>query len=63
MHTENGGTSMSLLIDNVRLWDGTGTAAQPHMAVEVRDTRIAWVGPAPDWPGRRTRVEVLDGTV
>jgi imidazolonepropionase-like amidohydrolase len=53
---------MSLLIDNVRLWDGTGTAAQPHMAVEVRDTRIAWVGPAADWPGRRTRVEVLDGT-
>jgi imidazolonepropionase-like amidohydrolase len=53
---------MSMLIDNVRVWDGTGTAAQPHMAVEVRDARIAWVGPAGDWPGRRARVEVLDGT-
>jgi imidazolonepropionase-like amidohydrolase len=53
---------MRLLIDNVRVWDGTGSAAQPRMAVEVRDTRIAWVGPAADWPGRRTQVEVVDGT-
>src|SRR5215475_13845742 len=57
---------MGLLIDNVRLWDGTGagTAAattQPRMAVEVRAGRIAWVGPATDWPGRRQQVEVLDG--
>lgn len=53
---------MSLLIDNVRLWDGTGTTAQPHMAVEVRDAWIAWVGPAANWPGRRASVEVIDGT-
>src|SRR5215472_12384085 len=53
---------MSMLIDNARLWDGTGTATQPQMAVEVRGARIAWVGPAADWPGRRTNVEVVDGT-
>ncbi len=53
---------MSLLIDNVRVWDGTGDAARSHMAVEVRDTRIAWVGPASDWPGRRARMEIVDGT-
>src|SRR5258708_1200479 len=51
-----------MLIDNVRLWDGTGQAPQPRMAVEVRDARIAWVGPAADWPGRRANVEVVDGT-
>src|SRR5690349_9692420 len=53
---------MGLLIDNVRLWDGTGAATQPRMAVEVRAGRIAWVGPAADWPGRRASVEVVDGT-
>lgn len=56
---------MSVLIDNVRLWDGTdgtGTATQPRMAVAVREGRIAWVGPATDWPGRRADVEVVDGT-
>ena len=30
---------MRLLIDNVRLWDGTGAPTQPRMAVEVRDGR------------------------
>ncbi len=58
---------MGLLIDNVRLWDGTGAGTvaattQPRMAVEVRAGRIAWVGPAKDWPGRRAHVEVVDGT-
>lgn len=56
---------MSVLIDNVRLWDGTegaGAATQQRMAVEVRDARIAWVGPAADWPGRRANMEVVDGT-
>jgi imidazolonepropionase-like amidohydrolase len=52
---------MNLLIDNVRLWDGTGAATQPRMAVEVLGGRIAWVGPAADWPGRRANVEVVDG--
>src|SRR5260221_8647428 len=53
---------MNLLIDTVRLWDGTGAATQPRMAVEVRDGRIAWVGAAAEWPGRRAHVEVVDGT-
>lgn len=52
---------MSMLIDNVRLWDGTGSETQRRMAVEVRDGRIAWIGPAADWPGRRAHVEVVDG--
>jgi imidazolonepropionase-like amidohydrolase len=52
----------SLVIDNVRLWDGNGSATQPRMAVEVRAGRIAWVGPATDWPGRRAQVTVVDGT-
>lgn len=50
-----------LLINNVRVWDGTGASTQPSQAVEVRDGRIAWVGPASDWPGRRSAVQVIDG--
>jgi imidazolonepropionase-like amidohydrolase len=53
---------MSLLIDNVRLWDGATAATQPRMAVEVRAGRIVWVGPATAWPGHRSAVEVVDGT-
>jgi imidazolonepropionase-like amidohydrolase len=52
---------MGTLIDNVRLWDGTGDATQTQMAVEIRDARIAWIGPATEWPGRRTQIEVVDG--
>jgi imidazolonepropionase-like amidohydrolase len=52
---------MSVLIENVRLWDGTGAASQRHMAVEMRDGRFAWIGPAAEWPGRRAHVEVVDG--
>jgi imidazolonepropionase-like amidohydrolase len=52
----------SLLIDNVRLWDGIGLATQPHMAVEVQADRISWVGPASEWTGRRAQVEIVDGT-
>lgn len=58
----SGRSGRSLLIDNVRLWDGTGSATQPRMAVEVQAGRIAWVGPALEWPGRRAQVEVVDGT-
>jgi imidazolonepropionase-like amidohydrolase len=50
-----------LLIDNVRVWDGLGATTQAAQAVEVRDGRIAWVGPASDWPGRRAAVPVVDG--
>src|SRR5260221_14795223 len=51
-----------MISENWRLWDGPGQAPKPRMAVEVRDARIAWVGPAADWPGRRANVEVVDGT-
>ncbi|HET6312780.1 MAG TPA: amidohydrolase family protein [Chloroflexia bacterium] len=50
-----------LLIDNVRVWDGTGATTQAGQAVEVQDGRIAWVGPASDWPGRRAGVAIVDG--
>jgi imidazolonepropionase-like amidohydrolase len=53
---------MSLLIDNVRLWDGTGSPAQPRMSVEVRDGRVFWVGAAADWHGNRASVRVVDGS-
>jgi imidazolonepropionase-like amidohydrolase len=52
---------LHLLIDDVRLWDGTGSAAQPKMSVEVRDGRIHWIGSASDWRGSRARVRVVDG--
>ncbi|HEV2237826.1 MAG TPA: amidohydrolase family protein [Ktedonobacterales bacterium] len=53
---------MSVLIENVRLWDGTGAASQPRMAVEMRDGHFAWIGPAADWPGKRANLAVVDGT-
>src|SRR5712692_9102522 len=52
---------MSLLIDNVRLWDGTGSPARSRMSVEVRDGRVFWVGPVADWQGNRASVRVVDG--
>src|SRR5712692_4195695 len=52
---------MSLLIDNVRLWDGTGSPARSRMSVEVRDGRVFWVGPVADWQGNRSSVRVIDG--
>ena len=52
---------MDLLIENVRLWDGTGTATQPRMAVAIREGRIAWLGPVGEWPGARSRASIVDG--
>ena len=52
---------MDLLIDDVQLWDGTGSPAQPRMSVEVRDGRILWIGSASDWAGNRTNIRVVDG--
>jgi len=52
---------LHLLIDDVQLWDGTGSPAQPKMSVEVRDGRVRWVGPASQWKGNRATVRVLDG--
>src|SRR6266704_2661855 len=53
---------MSLLIDNVRLWDGTGSPTRARMSVEVRDGRVFWIGPAADWHGNRASVRVVDGS-
>ena len=52
---------MHLLIDDVQLWDGTGSPAQPKMSVEVRDGRIHWVGSPSQWQGNRATVRVVDG--
>jgi imidazolonepropionase-like amidohydrolase len=52
---------MQLLIDDVRLWDGTGSPAKSKMSVEVRDGRVSWVGQASDWRGNRATVRVVDG--
>ncbi len=52
---------MHLLIDDVQLWDETGSPAQPKMSVEVRDGRIHWVGSASQWQGSRATVRVVDG--
>ena len=52
---------MHFLIDDVQLWDGTISLAQPKMSVEVRDGRIHWVGPASQWRGNRVSVRVVDG--
>jgi len=52
---------LHLLIDEVQLWDGVGSPAQPKMSVEVRDGRIHWVGPASQWQGNRATVRVVEG--
>ncbi len=52
---------MHLLIDEVRLWNGTGSAAQSKMSVELRDGRIHWIGSASEWQGNRSAVRVVDG--
>jgi len=52
---------LDLLIDDVQLWDGTGSPAQPRISVEVRDGRILWIGSASDWAGNRTNIRVVDG--
>ena len=52
---------MQFLIDDVKLWDGTGTPAQSKMSVEVRNGRIHWIGPAAEWHGNRATIRVVDG--
>ena len=49
------------MIDDVQLWDGTGTPAQPKMSIEVRDGRIHWIGSASQWQGSKATVRVVDG--
>jgi len=52
---------LHLLIDDVQLWDGTGSPAKPKMSVEVRDGRVHWVGHASQWQGNRATIRVVDG--
>jgi len=52
---------LHFLIDDVQLWDGTGSLAQPRMSVEIRDGLIHWIGPASQWQGSRPTVRVVDG--
>ncbi len=52
---------MRLLIDDVQLWDGTGSASQSRMSVEVRDGLIHWLGSAREWQGNRATLRVVDG--
>ena len=52
---------MNLLIDNVRLWDGTSAPSQTKTSVEIRNGRIHWIGAASEWPGKRANIAVIDG--
>ena len=52
---------MRFLIDEVQLWDGTGAETQRPMSVEVRESRIHWIGPATDWRGDRSSIRIIDG--
>jgi len=52
---------LHVLIDDVQLWDGTGSPAQPRMSVEIRDGRIHWIGPASQWQGSRATARIVDG--
>jgi len=52
---------LQFLIDDVKLWDGTGTPAQSKMSVEVRNGRIHWIGPAAEWHANRATIRVVDG--
>ena len=52
---------MNLLIDNVRLWDGTDAPSQTKMSVELRDGYIHWLGPASEWSGKRANISIVDG--
>ena len=48
-------------MDEVRLWDGTGSTVQPRTSVEVRDGRVSWIGPASEYKGNRSSIRVVDG--
>ena len=52
---------MNLLIENVRLWDGTDAPSQTKMSIEVRNGYIHWIGAASEWQGKRTNISVIDG--
>lgn len=53
---------MGVLFENVRLWDGTATSTQAHMAVAVQDGRITWIGPTSEFQGVRAHLQTVDGS-
>ena len=53
---------MNLLIENVRLWDGTNAPSQTKMSVEIRNGYIHWIGAASEWQGKRTDISAVDGS-
>ena len=52
---------MNLLIENVRLWDGTHAPSQTKMSVEIRNGYIHWIGAASEWQGKRANISVVEG--
>jgi imidazolonepropionase-like amidohydrolase len=52
---------MNLLIDNVRLWDGTNAPSQTKMSVEIRNGRVHWIGAVSEWQGKRANMSVVEG--
>lgn len=52
---------MNFLVDEVRLWDGTGSTVRPRTSVEIRDGRVSWIGPASDYKGNKSGIRVVDG--
>ena len=60
-HAKTKDAKMNLLIENVRLWDGTNATSQTKMSVEIRDGYIHWVGSASEWPGTRANISVVEG--
>ena len=52
---------MDFLVDEVQLWDGTGSPVQQKMSVEVSEGRISWIGSSSHYSGNRTNVRVIDG--
>src|ERR1051325_7020767 len=52
---------MNLLIENVRIWDGTNAPSQTKMSVEIHNGRIHWIGATSEWQGKRSNIYVVDG--
>src|ERR1041384_2484027 len=52
---------MNLLIENVRIWDGTNAPSQTKMSVEIHNERIHWIGATSEWQGKRANISVMDG--
>ena len=52
---------MNLLIENVRIWDGTNAPSQTKMSVEIHNGRIHWIGATSEWQGKRANISVMDG--